>query len=139
MEGLPKVLILGAGGYAQALGEALACQSQATILVNRRNGAYGPSKAENVTVIEQADVSSLLRENDFDLLLPSTINWQRESWGQNYDWNVGEGSIGIFSPHGQGMRLERERAFGMEKATEHSISCSEGSMQSPRLPTTVTM
>lgn len=54
---------------------------------------------------------------DTNLYITDSIDWVRRPWAQSL---IERGSV--FSPHGEAMRLERERAFGMELASRCGIA-----------------
>ncbi len=100
-------MILGVGSFAHSLGGALAdAGADVSTYLTRNYGHYAPTLVGK-TFSRDAFPSPvpLLRENQIDVVIPQSIDWALQPWAEDL---VNSG-VGIFSPTGEAMRIERER------------------------------
>jgi len=124
-------MILGVGSFAHSLGTALAdaCAEVSTYLT-RNYGHYSPSLVGKT--FSRDTFSSpvpLLRENKIDVVIPQSIDWALQPWASDL---VNSG-VGIFSPTGEAMRIERERDFARELCANFKIPFPKSFVASNRI------
>ena len=124
-------MILGVGSFAHSIGTALA-ESGVTVstYLTRNYGHYSPSLAGK-TYLREAFPSPvpLLRENQVSLVLPQSIDWAQQPWAED----LRQSGVGIFSPTGEAMRIERERDFARELCARFKIPFPKSFVASNRI------
>ena len=114
-----NVLILGVGSFAHSIGSALAdAGAQVVTYLTRNYGHYSPSLV-GPTFSNSTHPSPLplIREKKVDVVIPQSIDWATQPWAKD----LVKSGVGIFSPTGEGMRLERERDFAQELCAKFKI------------------
>ena len=126
-----NAMILGVGSFAHSLGTALADGGAvASTYLTRNYGHFSPTLVGK-TFSRDAFPSPvpLLRENKVDVVIPQSIDWATQPWAKEL---VGSG-VGIFSPTGAAMRIERERDFARELCAKFKIPFPRSFVASNRI------
>ena len=126
-----NAMILGVGPFAHSLGTALADGGAvASTYLTRNYGHFSPTLVGK-TFSRDAFPSPvpLLRENKVDVVIPQSIDWATQPWAKEL---VGSG-VGIFSPTGAAMRIERERDFARELCAKFKIPFPRSFVASNRI------
>jgi phosphoribosylamine---glycine ligase len=127
----PAVMILGVGSFAHSLGTALAdAGAEVSTYLTRNYGHYSPSLVGKT--FSRDTFSSpvpLLRENKIDVVIPQSIDWALQSWASD----LAKSGVGIFSPTGEAMRIERERDFARELCAKFKIPFPKSFVASNRI------
>ena len=71
----------------------------------------------------------LLSKNKTDVAIPQSIDWAMQPWAKN----MVESGVGIFSPTGEAMRIERERDFARELCARFKIPFPKSFVASNRI------
>jgi len=125
------IMILGVGSFAHSLGSTLkAAGAEVCTWLSRPYGHYGPTLA-GPTFLPVAHPSPvpLLGPHGIDVVIPQSIDWAQQPWAEDL---VASG-VGIFSPTGEAMRIERERDFARELCTRFGIPFPRSFVASNRL------
>ena len=105
----PSAMILGVGSFAHSIGGALV-DAGATVgtYLTRNYGHFSPTLVGK-TFSRDAHPSPvpLLRQLGTQLVIPQSIDWALQPWAGD----LVKSGVGIFSPTGEAMKIERERAF----------------------------
>jgi phosphoribosylamine-glycine ligase len=126
-----NVMILGVGSFAHSLGGALAdAGASVSTYLTRNYGHFSPSLVGK-TFLRDAFPSpvSLLRENKIDVVIPQSIDWALQPWAND----LIKSGVGIFSPTGEAMRIERERDFARELCAKYKIQFPKSFVASNRI------
>ena len=126
-----NAMILGIGSFAHSLGTALAdADAGVSTYLTRNYGHFSPTLVGK-TFLSEAFPSPvpLLRENKIDVVIPQSIDWALQPWANDL---VNSG-VGIFSPTGEAMRIERERDFARELCAKFKIPFPKSFVASNRL------
>jgi phosphoribosylamine--glycine ligase len=121
--GLPRgaasVMVLGVGVFAHSTAQILK-EDGATVstYLTRNYGHYAPSLAGPVYRREQfPSPGPLLKENGVEMVVPMSIDWAQAAWKEE----LLDSKARIFSPTGEGMRIERERDFARQLCQDFKI------------------
>ena len=126
-----NAMILGVGSFAHSLGTALAdAGAGVSTYLTRNYGHFSPALVGK-TFSRDAFPSPvpLLRENKIDVVIPQSIDWALQPWANDL---VNSG-VGIFSPTGEAMRIERERDFARDLCANFKIPFPKSFVASNRL------
>ena len=124
-------MVLGAGSFAHSIGTALAdAGANVSTYLTRNYGHFSPSLVGK-TFAHNAFPSPvpLLRKHKIDVVIPQSIDWATQPWATDLV-NFG---IGIFSPTGEAMRIERERDFARELCARFKIPFPKSFVASNRI------
>ena len=127
----PAVMILGVGSFAHSLGTALAdAGADVSTYLTRNYGHFSPSLVGK-TFSRDAFPSPvpLLRENKIGVVIPQSIDWALQPWADD----LVKSGVGIFSPTGEAMRIERERDFARELCAKFKIPFPKSFVASNRI------
>jgi phosphoribosylamine-glycine ligase len=127
----PAAMILGVGSFAHSLGTALTdAGANISTYLTRNYGHFSPLLVGK-TFSREAFPSPvpLLRENKIDVVIPQSIDWATQPWADDLE-NSG---VGIFSPTGEAMRIERERDFARELCAKYKIPFPKSFVASNRI------
>ena len=104
-----SVMILGVGSFAHSIGRALADGGANVSTYLTRNYGHFPPTLAGPTFSRDAFPSPvpLIRKNKIDVVIPQSIDWAQAAWAKE----LVKSGVGIFSPTGEAMRIERERDF----------------------------
>jgi phosphoribosylamine-glycine ligase len=127
----PAVMILGVGSFAHSLGTALAdAGADVSTYLTRNYGHYSPSLVGKIFSRDTfPSPVPLLRENKIDVVIPQSIDWATQPWAND----LIKSGVGIFSPTGEAMRIERERDFARELCAKYKIPFPKSFVASNRI------
>jgi phosphoribosylamine-glycine ligase len=127
----PAVMILGVGSFAHSIGRALADAGTNVSTYLTRNYGHFPPTLAGKTFSREAFPSPvpLIQENKIDCVIPQSIDWALQPWAKDLE-NSG---VGIFSPTGEAMRIERERDFARKLCAEFKIPFPQAFVASNRI------
>ncbi len=102
-------MILGVGAFAQSTGQILKEDgADVATYLTRDYGHYPPSLTGPIFSREQfPSLGPLLKQRSISLVIPMSIDWAQAPWKDEFL----SSKTPIFSPTGQGIRIEREREF----------------------------
>jgi phosphoribosylamine-glycine ligase len=124
-------MILGVGSFAHSLGRALAdAGADVSTYLTRNYGHYAPTLAGK-TFSRDAHPSPvpLLKELGTQVAIPQSIDWALQPWADD----LVKSGVGIFSPTGRAMRIERERDFARELCARFKIPFPKSFVASNRI------
>jgi len=124
-------MILGVGSFAQSIGGALADGGAHVATYLTRNYGHFPPSLIGRTYLHDAhpNPAPLLRENQTAVVIPQSIDWAMQPWANE----VVKSGVGIFSPTGEGMRIERERDFARKLCVDYKIPFPKSFVAANRL------
>jgi phosphoribosylamine-glycine ligase len=125
------MMILGVGSFAHSLGGALAdTGANVSTYLTRNYGHFSPSLVGK-TFLRDAFPSPvpLLHENKIDVVIPQSIDWALQPWANE----LIKSGVGIFSPTGEAMRIERERDLARELCSKYKIPFPKSFVASNRI------
>jgi phosphoribosylamine-glycine ligase len=127
----PSAMILGVGSFAHSIGKALAdAGADVSTYLTRNYGHFSPSLA-GPTFSRDAFPSPvpLIRERKIDVVIPQSIDWAQAPWAKD----LLKSGVGIFSPTGEAMRIERERDFARDLCARFKIPFPKSFVASNRI------
>ena len=126
-----NAMILGVGSFAHSLGTALAdAGAGVSTYLTRNYGHFSPTLAGQTFSRDTfPSPVPLLRENKIDVVIPQSIDWALQPWADD----LVRSGVGIFSPTGEAMRIERERDFARELCAKFKIPFPKSFVASNRL------
>ena len=124
-------MILGVGSFAHSIGGALADAGASVSTYLTRNYGQFPPSLVGKTFSREAFPSPapLIRQQKIDVVIPQSIDWAQAPWADD----LMKSGVGIFSPTGEAMRLERERDFARKLCAEFKIPFPQAYVASNRL------
>ena len=114
-----SVMILGVGSFAHSIGAALA-DAGATVstYLTRNYGHFAPSLVGPVFSREaHPSPVPLIKKLGVDMVIPQSIDWALQPWAKD----LVESGVGIFSPTGEAMKIERERDLARKLCAKFKI------------------
>ena len=126
-----SVMVLGVGSFAQSLGTALAdAGANVSTYLTRNYGHYSPTLVGK-TFSRDAFPSPvpLIKQHKIDVVIPQSIDWAMQPWAED----LVKSGVGIFSPTGEAMRIERERDFARELCAKFKIPFPKSFVASNRI------
>ena len=126
-----NVMILGVGSFAHSIGSTLADAGATVCTYLTRNYGQYPASLLGKTFSRDAFPSPapLARENKTDVVIPQSIDWAQQPWTEE----LRKSGVGIFSPTGEAMRIERERDFARALCAEFKIPFPKSFVASNRI------
>ncbi len=126
-----RVMIFGVGAFAQGVLRVLKEHGAEVGTYLTRPYAHYPPSLEGPTFSAERfpNPVPLLKKRKVDFVVPMSIDWILQDWAEGL---VTEGPP-IFSPVGEGMRLERERGFAYELCQRYGIPFPASFVASNRL------
>src|SRR5215470_18092630 len=114
-----SAMVLGVGAFAYSTTQILKDSGSAVSTYLTRDYAhYAPSLAGPTFLREQfPSPCPLIRERQTRLVIPMSIDWAQAPWKEE----LLEMGVPIFSPIGEGMKIERERDFARKLCHEYKI------------------
>jgi phosphoribosylamine-glycine ligase len=114
-----NVMVLGVGSFAHSIGTALSdAGANVSTYLTRNYGHFSPTLVGKAYSKQAyADPTSLVRGNKIDVVIPQSIDWAQATWAADLQ----KTGVGIFSPVGEAMRIERERDFARKLCAEFKI------------------
>jgi phosphoribosylamine---glycine ligase len=127
----PSVMILGVGSFAHSIGTALAdAGASVSTYLTRDYGHYSPTLVgETFSRTNYPSPVPLLRRKKTEVVLPQSIDWAQQPWAAD----LLASGVGIFSPTGEAMRIERERDFARELCVKYKIRFPKSFVASNRI------
>jgi len=127
----PAALILGVGSFAHSIGGALAGAGADVSTYLTRNYGHFPPSLIGKTISREAHPSPvpLLRQLGTQVIIPQSIDWALQPWADD----LVKSGVGIFSPVGEAMKIERERDFARELCTRYKIPFPQAFVAQNRL------
>ena len=125
------VMILGVGSFAHSIGAALADDGASVSTYLTRNYGHFPPTLVGKTFSHDAYPSPvpLIREKKIEVVIPQSIDWAQAPWAGD----LMKSGVGIFSPTGEAMRIERERDFARKLCAEFKIPFPQAYVASNRI------
>ncbi len=126
-----SVMILGVGSFAHSIGRALADAGANVSTYLTRNYGHFPPSLVGPTFSQDAFPSPVpvIKKNAVDVVIPQSIDWALAPWAKD----LLKSGVGIFSPIGEAMRIERERNFARKLCADFKIPFPQAYMASNRL------
>jgi phosphoribosylamine--glycine ligase len=124
-------MILGVGSFAHSIGQTLANSGANVSTYLTRNYGHFPPTLAGKTFSRDAFPSPvpLIRENKIDVVIPQSIDWALQPWAED----LIQSGVGILSPTGEAMRIERERDFARELCAKFKIPFPKSFVASNRI------
>jgi len=124
-------MILGVGSFAHSFGTALAdAGAEVSTYLTRNYGHFSPTLAGKTFSRDTfPSPVPLVRENKIDVVIPQSIDWALQPWAEDLE----KSGVGIFSPTGVAMRIERERDFARELCAKYKIPFPKSFVASNRI------
>lgn len=124
-------MLLGVGSFAHSIGAALADTGAEVSTYLTRNYGHFPPALVGETFSRDAFPSPvpLLAQNGIEVVIPQSIDWALAPWAED----LIRSGVGIFSPVGEAMRIERERDFARELCARFKIPFPKSFVASNRL------
>lgn len=125
------IMVLGVGSFAHSIGGALKDSgANVSIYLTRNYGHFSPTLVgETFSRDSFPNPVPLIRENQIDVVIPQSIDWAQQSWARD----LIKSGVGIFSPTGEAMRIERERDFARELCAKFKIPFPKSFIASNRI------
>lgn len=114
-----RVMAFGVGAYTQGVLHVLKQHgAQVSTYLTRDYAHYSPSlEGETYLAEVYPNPCRLLREKEIDFVIPMSIDWILADWTDEFL----SLNIPIFSPTGEGMKLERDREFASRLCQKYEI------------------
>ncbi len=124
-------MVLGVGSFAHSIGKALADDGVGVSTYLTRNyGHFSPALAGRVFSRDTfPSPVPLIKQNKVDVVIPQSIDWATQPWADD----LVKSGVGIFSPTGEAMRIERERDFARELCAKYKIRFPKSFVASNRI------
>ena len=124
-------MVLGVGAFAYSTAKILHDDgAEVSTYLTRNYGHHAPSLAGPVYRREQFPTPApLINELGPDLAIPMSIDWAQASWHDEF----GPGKVPIFSPTGEGMKLERDRDFARQLCHKFGVPFPQAHVARNRL------
>jgi len=127
----PAVMILGVGSFAHSIGGALADAGAKVSTYLTRDYAHYPPSLIGPTYLRDVHPNPipLVKQHKIEVVIPQSIDWAMQPWAGEL-LKLG---VGIFSPTGEAMRIERERDFARKLCGEFKIPFPKSFVAANRL------
>jgi phosphoribosylamine-glycine ligase len=124
-------MVLGVGAFAHSMGGALAdAGADVSTYLTRDYGHFPPSLVGRTFLRDVfPNPVPLLRERKIAAVIPQSIDWAMQPWAND----LMKSGVGIFSPTGAAMRLERERDFARKLCADFKIPFPKSFVAANRL------
>jgi len=124
-------MILGVGSFAHSIGQTLVdAGASVSTYLTRNYGHFSPTLVGKTFSREAfPNPASLIREKKIDVVIPQSIDWAMQPWAKD----LIQSGVGIFSPAGEAMRIERERDFARELCAKFKIPFPKSFVASNRI------
>jgi phosphoribosylamine-glycine ligase len=124
-------MVLGVGSFAHSIGQVLKDSgAEVSTYLTRNYGHFAPTLVGPAFSRETfPDPIALIRQRRIELVVPQSIDWALQPWAEDL-MNSG---VGIFSPTGDAMRIERERDFARKLCVQFKIPFPPAFVASNRL------
>jgi phosphoribosylamine-glycine ligase len=123
--------VLGVGSFAHSIGTALAdAGANVSTYLTRNYGHFPPTLVGPVFPKETfPNPVEVAKRNNVQVVIPQSIDWAQSPWAVE----LVKSGIGIFSPTGEAMRIERERDFARKLCADFKIPFPQAYVASNRL------
>lgn len=113
------MLVLGVGSFAFSVARALKENGATAATYLTRDYAHYPPSLAGPVFSREAYPSPvpLIQARGVELVVPQSIDWAQASWADD----LLKTGVGILSPTGEAMRIERERDFARKLCAEFKI------------------
>ncbi len=127
----PKVMILGVGAFAHAVGQILKDGGAEVYTYLTRNYGHYPPSLVGPTYMASShpDLMQLIDTLDVDLVVPQSIDWAQAPWAES----LVRSKVLVLSPVGKAMLIERERDFARRLCAQYKIPFPRSYVASNRL------
>jgi len=124
-------MVLGVGSFAHSIGRTLADGGASVSTYLTRNYGHYPPTLVGKTFSRDTFPSPvpLIREQKIDLVVPQSIDWALQLWAKD----LLKAGVGILSPTGEAMRIERERDFARRLCARFRVPFPQAYVASNRL------
>ena len=124
-------MVLGVGSFAHSIGRTLADQGAAVSSYLTRNYGHYPPTLVGETFSRDAHPSPvpLIKKRGIDFVVPQSIDWALQPWAND----LLQSGVGILSPTGEAMRIERERDFARKLCADFRIPFPQAYVASNRI------
>jgi len=126
-----SALVLGVGSFAHSIGSALHdAGARVSTYLTRNYGHFSPTLVGPVFSRDAVpNPAALIKEHKVQIVIPQSIDWAQAPWAAD----LIQSGVGIFSPTGEAMRIERERDFARKLCADFKISFPQAYVASNRL------
>jgi phosphoribosylamine---glycine ligase len=130
-QAVASFMVLGVGSFAHSIGAALAESGANVSTYLTRSYGHFPPSLNGETFSHNAFPSPvpLVKQRKIEVVVPQSIDWALQSWAVE----LVKSGVGIFSPTGRAMRIERERDFARELCARFKIPFPKSFVASNRL------
>jgi len=124
-------MVLGVGSFAQSIGQTLADAGATVSTYLTRNYGHFPPSLVGPTFSQDAFPSPvpLIKKSGVAVVIPQSIDWALAPWARD----LLKSGVGVFSPTGEAMRIERERDFARKLCAEFKIPFPQAYLASNRI------
>lgn len=124
-------MILGVGSFAHSIGQTLANAGATVSTYLTRGYGHFPPTLVGKTFSRDFFPSPvpLIRQHRIDCVLPQSIDWAMQPWAGD----LLRSGVGILSPTGEAMRIERERDFARKLCSDFKIPFPQAYVASNRI------
>jgi phosphoribosylamine-glycine ligase len=126
-----SAMILGVGSFAHSIGQSLAdAGANVSTYLTRNYGHYSPTLVgPTFSSSTHPSPLPLIHEKKIEVVIPQSIDWATQPWADE----LVKSGVGIFSPTGEAMRIERERDFARELCAKFKIPFPKSFVASNRI------
>lgn len=126
-----SALVLGVGSFAHSIGGALHdAGARVSTYLTRNYGHFSPTLVGSVFSRDAVpNPAALIKEHGIQVVIPQSIDWAQAPWAGD----LIQSGVGIFSPTGEAMRIERERDFARKLCADFKIPFPQAYVASNRL------
>ncbi|MDR3456566.1 MAG: phosphoribosylglycinamide synthetase C domain-containing protein [Verrucomicrobiae bacterium] len=127
----PAVMIFGVGSFAHSIGGALADAGAKVSTYLTRDYAHFPPSLVGPAFLRDVHPNPvpLVKQHKIEVVVPQSIDWAMQPWAND----LVKSGVGIFSPTGEAMRIERERDFARKLCAEFHIPFPKSFVAANRL------
>jgi phosphoribosylamine-glycine ligase len=124
-------MILGVGSFAHSIGGALADAGAKVSTYLTRDYAHFPPSLVGPAFLRDVHPNPvpLLKQHKIEVVIPQSIDWAMQPWANE----LVKSGVGIFSPTGEAMRIERERDFARKLCGDYKIPFPKSFVAANRL------
>ncbi|HXR05039.1 MAG TPA: phosphoribosylglycinamide synthetase C domain-containing protein [Verrucomicrobiae bacterium] len=128
---LPSFMVLGVGAFAHSVGQALKDAGASVSTYLTRNYGHFPPSLVGPVFSHDAFPSPvpLIKQQGVAAVIPQSIDWAQGAWAEE----LVKSGVGIFSPTGEAMRIERERDFARQLCADFKIPFPQAYVASNRI------
>jgi phosphoribosylamine---glycine ligase len=126
-----SVMVLGVGSFAHSIGQTLAAGGATVSSYLTRNYGHYPPTLVGQTFSRDLHPNPvpLIKKNGIDFVVPQSIDWAMQPWANE----LLKSGVGILSPTGEAMRIERERDYARKLCADFRIPFPQAYVASNRI------